>query len=318
MISWWASLPMEYRVISVLCLFLLIMSAIGWGFKNASRFSQQRGAVDNLIDRVNAWWLMVLFLGMAIAIGKYGLIALFFFVSFQCLREFLSLTVTRRGDHRALLWSFWFFLPLQYILVAFEWYGLFSILIPVYAFLLLPVSAALGSDTKHFLQRTSTVQWALMLSVYCLSHLPALIMLDIPGYTQSNVMLIIFLLLVVQFSDVFQYIWGKLLGKRKLAPEVSPSKTVEGLVGGVISATLLGAALSFLTPFNVWQAALVSLTINTCGFFGGFVLSAVKRDRGVKDWGNLIPGHGGMLDRVDSLTFAAPIYFHILRYWWVP
>lgn len=109
MISWWASLPMEYRVISVLCLFLLIMSAIGWGFKNASRFSQQRGAVDNLIDRVNAWWLMVLFLGMAIAIGKYGLIALFFFVSFQCLREFLSLTVTRRGDHRALLWSFWFF-----------------------------------------------------------------------------------------------------------------------------------------------------------------------------------------------------------------
>jgi phosphatidate cytidylyltransferase len=226
--------------------------------------------------------------------------------------------MTRRGDHRVLLWAFWFFLPLQYWLVVAQWYGLFSILVPVYAFLLLPASAALNQDTTHFLERTATVQWGLMLCVYCLSHIPGLLMLEIPGYAQSPVLLIIFLILVVQSSDVFQYLWGKLLGKHKLAPAVSASKTVEGLIGGVLSATLLGAALSFLTPFQTWQAALISLTINICGFLGGFVLSAVKRDRGVKDWGKLIEGHGGMLDRVDSLTFSAPIFFHILRYWWVP
>jgi phosphatidate cytidylyltransferase len=142
--------------------------------------------------------------------------------------------------------------------------------------------------------------------------------LDIPDYAGANSLLVVFLLLTVQASDVFQYVWGKLLGRRKLAPGISPSKTVEGLVGGVLTATAVGAALWWITPFSFWQAALLALTINILGFFGGFVLSAIKRDRGVKDWGHMIEGHGGMLDRVDSLSFAAPIFFHLVRYWWVP
>lgn len=273
--------------------------------------------IDNLNARINAWWWMVGVLAVAFWIGEGGIIVLFGLISFQALREFISLTHTRRGDHHALMWCFFFFLPAQYVLIASHWYGLFSILIPVYAFLLLPISATLCSDAERFLERAAKVQWGLMICVYCLSHVPALLTLVIPGFEGRNAQLIVFLVLTVQSSDVFQYVWGKLFGKRKLAPAISPSKTLEGLVGGVLTSTVLGAALYWLTPFDVWQAALVALTINIVGFFGGFVLSAIKRDRGVKDWGTLIEGHGGMLDRVDSISFSAPIFFHILRYWWV-
>lgn len=272
--------------------------------------------IDNLNARINAWWWMVGVLAVAFWIGEGGIITLFGLISFQALREYISLTHTRRGDHRALMWCFFFFLPAQYVLIATHWYGLFSILIPVYAFLLLPISATLGSDAERFLERAAKVQWGLMICVYCISHVPALLTLEIPGFEGHNAQLIIFLVLTVQSSDVFQYVWGKLFGKRKLAPAISPSKTLEGLVGGVLTSTALGAALFWMTPFAVWQAALVALTINIVGFFGGFVLSAIKRDRGVKDWGTLIEGHGGMLDRVDSISFSAPIFFHIVRYWW--
>lgn len=272
--------------------------------------------IDNLNDRINAWWMMVGVLAVAFWIGDGGIIALFAFISFQALREFISLTHTRRGDHHALMWGFFFFLPLQYWLVATHWYGLFSILIPVYAFLLLPISATLGRDAERFLERAAKMQWGLMIAVYCISHVPALLTLQIDGFVGQNAQLIVFLILTVQSSDVFQYVWGKLLGKRKISPSISPSKTLEGLVGGVLTATALGAALYWLTPFGVWQAALVALIINIVGFFGGFVLSAIKRDRGVKDWGSMIEGHGGMLDRVDSISFSAPVFFHIVRYWW--
>lgn len=297
---------------------LLVASAVGYGLKLRLAPGSSSAAIDNLNCRVKAWWWMVLLVGGCLWLGKAATIALFALISFQCLREFISLTYTRRGDHQALVWSFFFFLPLQYGLIAIEWYGMFSILIPVYAFLLLPIWGTLGADTTRFLERTAKMQWALMICVYCLSHVPALLTLDIPGYRERNLLLVVFLVLVVQASDVFQYIWGKLLGKRKLAPGISPSKTVEGLVGGIATATALGAALWQITPFAPWQAALVALCINVFGFFGGYVLSAIKRDQGVKDWGTMIEGHGGMLDRVDSISFSAPIFFHIVRYWWVP
>jgi len=159
-------------------------------------------------------------------------------------------------------------------------------------------------------------QWALMLAVFCLSHVPALLNLDIPGYDGRNLLLIAFLVLVVQSSDVLQYVWGKLLGRRKIAPQLSPSKTWEGFVGGVGSATLIGLALYWITPFTPGQALVMALMICLMGFFGGLVMSAIKRDRGVKDWGHLIEGHGGVLDRLDSVVFSAPIFFHVVRYGW--
>ena len=296
---------------------LALASMIGVILKMRLTSDASHAVVDNLNARINAWWAMIVLIGAAIWIGKGGIIALFAFISFQSLREFVSLTHTRRGDHHTLLWSFFCFLPLQYYLIAIDWYGLFSILIPVYAFLLLPISSVLGSDTTRFLERTAKVQWGLMICVYCISHVPALLTLEVTGFAGKNVLLIVFLMLTTQSSDVFQYIWGKLLGKRKISAAISPSKTLEGLVGGVLTSTAVGSAFWWITPFNWWQAGLIALTINIMGFFGGFVLSAIKRDRGVKDWGAMIEGHGGMLDRVDSLSFSAPIFFHIVRYWWV-
>jgi phosphatidate cytidylyltransferase len=232
------------------------------------------------------------------------------------LREFITLTPTRRGDHVALAVAFFVVLPLQYYLIWIDWYGLYSVFIPVYVFLLLATIAALRQDTKDFMGRVAETQWGLMISVFCLSHVPALLGLKIPGYEGRNLLLIAFLILVVQSSDVLQYVWGKLVGHHKIAPELSPSKTVEGFLGGVASATMLGSLLWWITPFSPWQAGVIALLISLMGFFGGLVMSAIKRDRGVKDWGWMIEGHGGVLDRLDSVIFAAPVFFHMTRYWW--
>ena len=273
--------------------------------------------IDNLNSRIKSWWLMVLVLAGSIWLGRTAIILLFLCISLQSLREYVSITYSRRGDHRALVWSFFFFLPLQYYLIAIQWYGLFAIFIPVYAFLLLPVSMVVSGDSTRFLERAAKMQWGLMICVYCLSYVPALLTLDIAGYQGRDALLLVFLLFTVQVGDVLQYIWGKLAGRRPLAPGISPGKTVEGLLGGVLSATAAGTTLWWLTPFHPWQACLIALVINGVGVCGGLVLSAIKRDHGVKDWGTFLEGHGGMLDRVDSLSFAAPIFFHIVRYWWV-
>ena len=206
----------------------------------------------------------------------------------------------------------------RYVLIATHWYGLFSIFIPVYAFLLLPAVAAIGGDTERFLARMAEVQWGLMIAVFCISHAPALLTLDIPGYAGRNGLLLMYLLLVVQMSDVFQYAVGTLIGRHRMAPTVSPSKTWEGFAGGTLLATGLGAALWWITPFTPLQSAAMAAVIVTMGVLGGLSLSAVKRSLGVKDWGATIPGHGGMLDRFDSVVFAAPVFFHLTRYFFAP
>jgi len=295
---------------------LVLASVVGFLLKRRRAPDQPHDAIDNLNARIRAWWVMVLVIGLAFVFGRAGVIVLFLFVSFFALREFMSLTYTRRGDHDALATSFFIVLPLQYWFVWSGWYGLYSVFIPVYAFLVLPILSALSGDTMRFLERAAKVQWGLMVCVFCISHVPALLTLDIPGFEGRNLLLIVFLVLVVQSSDVLQYIWGKLFGRHRFAPDVSPSKTLEGLIGGVASATAIGAALWWITPFKPWQSALIALAINVMGFLGGLVMSAIKRDRGVKDWGDMIEGHGGMLDRLDSVVFAAPVFFHVTRYWW--
>ncbi len=270
--------------------------------------------VANLDARVKAWWAMVAVFGVALATGGLGSVILFGLLSFFALREFITLTPTRAGDHRTLFWAFFIITPLQYYLVAMEWYGLFSILIPVYAFIFVPTRSALAGDSERFLERTAKIQWALMVCVYCVSHVPALLTLKIKGYEGQNAKLLLFFVIVVQISDVLQYVWGKLLGKRAIVPAISPNKTVEGFWGGILSATAVGAALWWATPFTWWQAALFAFLLTLMGFFGGLVMSAIKRDRGVKDYGTMIEGHGGVMDRIDSLCFAAPVFFHLVRY----
>ena len=305
-----------WQLFGGLIITLIIASSIGYGLKFKVGFSTPHAVIDNLNARINAWWVMILIIFAAAVLGFYGVIGLFFVISFMALREFLSLLYIRRGDHLALAACFYVILPLQYFLVAIDWFSMFTIFIPVYGFLFLPILSALLGDTAHFLDRSTKVQWALMISVFCISHIPAILTLDIEGFEEKKLLLMIFLILVVQSSDVLQYVWGKLFGKHKIAPKLSPSKTVEGFVGGVVSASVLGGLLYWLTPFNPVQAVLMSLLICLMGFLGGLVMSAMKRSMGVKDWGNMISGHGGMLDRMDSLCFAAPIFFHVVRYYW--
>lgn len=295
---------------------LVVASAVGYVLQRRLSPDGQNSAVENLNDRIRAWWVMAVLLAIAFIGGRAGVVLLFGFCSFAALREFVTLTNASRADHWSLVASFFVVLPFQYYLVWTDWYGLYSVFIPVYVFLLLPIVSVLRGETENYLVRVAEVQWALMICVFCASHVPALLNLDIPGFEGRNVFLIAFLIVVVQLSDVLQYVWGKLLGRHKIAPRLSPSKTVEGFAGGIASATLVGAGLWWMTPFTMLEAALLALVITLSGFFGGLVMSAIKRDRGVKDWGNVIAGHGGFIDRLDSVVFSAPIFFHIVRYFW--
>ncbi|HTH81015.1 MAG TPA: phosphatidate cytidylyltransferase [Ramlibacter sp.] len=278
----------------------------------------ETATVRNLNDRIGAWWLLVGIGVPFLALGKVAATLLFALMSFLALREFISLTPTRPGDRPALFLAFFVAIPFQYALAGIGWYGLFAVLLPVYGFFLLAAVATLAPDTQHFLERISKIQWAVMVCVYGVSHAPALLFLDIPGYDSGGGVLLLYYLLIAQISDVLQYVCGKLFGRRKVAPVLSPNKTWEGLIGGGLLASLLGAALHAFTPYSPVQALFMSLAIVATGFFGGLVLSAVKRSLGAKDWGCSIPGHGGMLDRLDSIAFSAPIFFHLTRWLFVP
>jgi phosphatidate cytidylyltransferase len=297
---------------------LVVSSVIAWILGRRAKDDAARATISNLKSRIFAWWVMIGVVAVATAIPRYGVIVLFALISFHALREFVTITPTKRSDHRSLFWVFFVILPVNYILIAMPWYGMWSIFVPVYGFLFIPIRSALAGESEDFLGRTARAQWGAMITIYCISHAPALLILEIPGYEHPNVLLLLFFLLVVQMSDVLQYVWGKSLGKHKIAPKLSPSKTVEGFVGGVLSVTAIGALLHFATPFTPIQAGAISLLVALMGFAGGLVMSAVKRDIGIKDYGNLIPGHGGMLDRLDSVIFSAPIFFHVVRYYFTP
>ncbi len=295
---------------------LALSSLVGWALDQRVRDDQTRLVVANLNARIRSWWVMTAVFVAALATGGLGSVLLFALTSFIALREFITLTPTRRGDHRTLFWAFFVFAPIQYLLVGIQWYGLFAIFLPVYAFLFIPVRTALAGDTQDFLARTAKIQWGLMIAVYCVSHAPALLMLEIPGYQGEGAKLLLYLIVVVQLSDVLQYVFGKTLGKHRIVPKLSPNKTWEGTLGGIASASLVGTALWWVTPFSPWAAGAIALLVCLVGFAGGLVMSAIKRDRGVKDFGTLIEGHGGVLDRIDSLCFAAPVFFHVVRYFY--
>jgi phosphatidate cytidylyltransferase len=287
---------------------------VGFTLSRTVKSESGRATVANMNARIRAWWVMCVVFVLSLATGGVGSVVLFGLLSFLALREFITLTPTRRADHMTLFWSFFIITPLQYVLVGIGWYGLFSILIPVYAFLFVPIRIAIAGDTERFLERTAKIHWGLMVCVYCVSHAPALLSLELRGYRGQNAKLLLFLIVVVQVSDVLQYVWGKLLGRRKIAPTVSPNKTWEGFVGGILCASGIGTALWWLTPYSPLQALGMSLAVTLLGFAGGLTMSAIKRDRGVKDYGDTIPGHGGILDRIDSICFAAPVMFHLTRY----
>jgi phosphatidate cytidylyltransferase len=308
--------PLLLRVFAGVIALLVTASGVGAALRRHVHTPALAATVANVNARIKAWWVMALVFMLSVAIGPAGSIALFALLSFLALREFVTLASTRRADHRTLAWAFFVVTPVQYALIWMRWYGLFSILIPVYAATFVAIRTAAAGDTARFLQRTAVTQWGLMICVYFLGHVPALLVLTLRQPAPPNAGLLFFLVFVVQISDVLQYVWGKTVGREPIAPSISPNKTREGFLGGILSATIAGTAIWWVTPFPPAMAALMALIVALMGFAGGLVMSAIKRDAGVKDYGALIPGHGGVLDRVDSLCFAAPVFFHLTRYFY--
>jgi phosphatidate cytidylyltransferase len=294
---------------------LVVASIIGVVMKMRVTSEAGRATVANLNARTRSWWVMAGVFCATMVLGHLFTTVLFGLLSFLALREFITLNRTERADHGVLFWAFFVFTPLHYVLVGIQWYGMFSVFIPVYAFVFIPFRRVLTGETKGFLESTAKIQWALMVCVYAVSHMPMLLTLPLRDFEGQNAKLLFFFVMTVQMSDVLQYVWGKTCGKRPVAPRVSPHKTWEGTVGGIGTTVLLSTCLWWATPFNPWQAALMALLICLAGFFGGLVLSAIKRDLGATDWGNSIAGHGGFTDRIDSLCFAAPLFFHVTAFY---
>jgi phosphatidate cytidylyltransferase len=328
--------PITWALVGGVLALLGLATGAGQLLKRQRDARLDAAVIEQFNLRVRAWWLMCSVLAAAFLLGETATVILFFLLSFWALREFITLTPTRAADHRSLFFVFVAFTPMQYILVGMDKYGLYSVVIPVYAFLFIPASIALAGDYKRYLERCAKIQAGLMICVYCLSYAPALLNLHIapvqPAAAQQtsggepqanqqadqNARLLFFLILVVTMGDAFQYAAEKLVGRHIIAPAISPNRTWEGYLASVGCSTLFGAALYWATPFNPWQAAAMSLLITTMGFLGGLTMSAIKRDRGVQDYGTLVQGHGGVLDRIDSLCFAAPVFFHVTRFFFEP
>ena len=274
--------------------------------------------------RVHAWWVLCSILAATFFLPPTATVVLAGLGAFWALREFITLTPTRPGDHRTLFIVFFVITPLQFVLVGMANYPLYSIVIPVYAFLIIPGLIAMAGDCKRFLERTAKIEAGLLICVYCLSYAPALLTLQLEKVPEATLAhgaetrLLFFFVLMVQLSDALQYAWAQIPSRHVIVPSINPTKTWEGLLGGSASVTLIGGVLWWATPFqgsNWWMAAAMSLVISVMGFAGGLTLSAIKRDRGVRDYGTLVEGHGGLLDRIDSLCFAAPVFFHLTLYW---
>lgn len=270
-----------------------------------------------LLARIGSWWIIVGLLAVALVIGQTAMIVLFGLISYLALKEYLSMIPTRRADRTLLLWAY-LAIPLQYVWVAIGWYGMFVIFIPVYMFLALPAIMVLHGETGGFLKAAGTLHWGLMTSVFAISHAAFLLTMPMEvNPAAGGAGLLLFLLILTGFNDVAQYVTGKTFGRHKVSPKVSPNKTIEGLAGGILITAALAIPLGWLlTPFHHWHAALIGAALAIGGFFGDVTISAIKRDLGLKDSGSILPGHGGILDRIDSLTFTAPLFLHIFRYFY--
>ncbi|WP_373032829.1 phosphatidate cytidylyltransferase [Sulfurovum sp.] len=269
---------------------------------------------QELKDRIYSWWIIIIFFILGAMLNTTVAMFFFGFLSFLALKEYFTLIPTRRTDRRVIFYAYLAIIP-QFYFAGIQWYGMFIIWIPVYLFLLLPFRQVLTGNNEGFLENTSRIQWGLMMLVFGLSHIAY--MLTLPPVQGSDIggkALVLYLVLLTELNDILQYIWGKRIGKRKIVPKVSPNKTIEGFVGALISITVLAILFSFLTPFTWIQAAIAGMIISSAGFVGDVVISMIKRDIGVKDSGTLLPGHGGILDRIDSLTYTAPLFFHYVYY----
>ncbi len=303
-----------------------ILIAIGQILKRQPESNFDAGIIRKFNQRVTSWFAILVLLVIALLFGKIPTVILFGLISFWALREFITMTPTRRGDHRTLFWVFLGFTPFQYYMIAQDMYDLYTVVIPVYASLFIPARIAFTSDHKRFLERSAKIQFGLLICVYALSHAPALLNLDLKTWDSDQNMyvrwggatagLLFFFIVIVQVSDMLHFAWDRLFGKHLIAPTINATKTWEGLIGASVCSALVGIVLHLLpiTPFTWYGAGIMALIISVMASSGSMTMSAIKRDRGIKDYGTLVQGHAGVLDRIDSICFSAPIFFHATRF----
>lgn len=304
-------IPQNSLYAMIFTVIVLVISTLIYKYKKSKNPNKD---LNELKLRIQSWWWMIGIVFLALSISLNTALFFFAFLSFLALKEFFSIIPIRYADRRAIFWAY-LSIPLQYYWISIEWYGMFIIFIPVYLFLFVPIRLVLIGETQGFLKSISIIQWATMLSVFSISHIAYLLVLPNQNNLAGNIGLVLFLLIMTQFNDVSQYVFGKLFGKHKIIPKVSPNKTWEGFLGGILSVTVISGLIApFLTPLNGYQGFVAGFLISFIGFFGDVVISSVKRDIGIKDTGTLIPGHGGILDRIDSLMYTSPIFFHFLYF----
>ena len=290
-----------------------------------SRTLRERSDLDLDLDAherfkrdLRAVWIGAVLFWISWVAGGIVSTLLFTLISFIALREFVTLTHTRRGDHRSLLLAFFIVLPLQYVIVASEQFDLFTVFIPVYVFLAIPVVSALGNDPQRFLERTAKIQWGIMVCVYGMSHAPALLLLDLPDYGARGAFLVLYLVVVVAIAQIVQEAASRRLRRRPVARAISRSFSWRAWGIGASAAALAGGLLYWSTPFkSPWGAIVMGLIAGGSGTLGEFVMHALKRDAGVKSWSGKasVTGAVGLLDRVAPLCFAAPVFFHSVRWY---
>ncbi|KLU04390.1 Phosphatidate cytidylyltransferase [Rhodopirellula islandica] len=310
-----------YILIAVILAALAIATLVAFLLGRNDSIAVDAAVVKRFRAKLRVWWTMVAIFVIGSLIHRIGLVVLFSMVSFWALREFISMTPTRRGDHRTLFWIFFIFTPLQYILIGLgdDYYPFYSIMIPVYASLFIPARAAIAGDAKRFLERCAKIQAGLLVCVYSLSHAPALLDLQLvrtggEPWTGSNVNLLMFFVLIAQLSLTLERVWSKLAGRHVIAPDINASRTWEGVLGAMMSTGVIAALLRWATPFFWWEALLMGVVVTAMASMGTLTMSAIKRDRGVTDTGTLVQGHAGILDQIDNICFAAPIFYHVTRF----
>jgi len=307
----------SFGVLAALTLLLATATAFGTWLAGRTHDAVKLAWIGQMNTRIRGAWGIVLLFALAFTVGRGALLVLFAIASFFALREFVALTPIRASDHSALVLAFYVVIPVQYVLIAADWYAMYTVFIPVYVFLVLPVVMALRQDTEQYLMRIAKVQWGLMICVYCVSHAPAIVALELPGFEGRGALLLLYFLLVLQMSDLLAVIASAAIGRTPL--KSNPNKSREGVLAGGAAAVLLGTGLFWMTPFTWWQAALMALAIVVAGFMGGLVLASVERSLGARIWtddGVLLTR--GTLQRLDALTFAAPVFFHLALYFFAP
>ena len=302
-----------FGLLALVSLAVLVIS-----LRDRNEDDSRTGQIREYAALLKTTWGMVTVFWIGWALGETVATVLFGLVAFFALREFITLSPTRQGDHRSLVLAFFVVLPVQFALVITRYFDLVTVFIPVYVFLAIPVVSALANDPHRFLERTAKLQWGIMVCVYGMSHVPALLLLKFPAYQGKNAFLVFFLVFVVQSCMVVQHLVGNKLRRLPSAPNVSQSFNWPSWLIAVTLASLIGGLLAGLTPFKPGQAVAMALIACVSGSLGHLVMKALKRDRGVTNWGSQgksVTGASGLLDRVDALCFAAPVFFHSVRWY---